>query len=202
MKKFILLAIVALMTLSATAELKVGVVDMQKAFEAYHKTVANIKELKKKETELKENTQTAMKAKEAVIEGILKEAGVDTQKEKFNSPQQIIDKINAHAIWSAAKKAKSVAAVRKSLKEMQDIQAGFQRSVRAEQKQLNGLRNKILTEIRGKLSAIAQTKKFDMILDSSEVTVSKVPAVLYTKPAMDITEDFIKFLNEGHEVEK
>ena len=202
MKKFIILALVALTAFSATAELKIGVVNMQKAFEAYHKTVSNIKKLKEKEAQLKEQTQTAMKAQETVIGDILKNAGVDVKTEKFSNPQQIIDKINAHAIWSKAKKATSVAAVRKALRTMQEVQANFQKSVRAEQQKLNALRNKILTEIRGQLEASAKSKGYDIILDSSEVTVSKVPAVLYAKPAMDITDAFIKFLNDGHKVEK
>lgn len=202
MKKLILLAIVALTTFSATAELKIGVVNMQKAFEAYHKTVASKKVLQAKEVELKEKTQTAMKSKEAVIEGILKSAGVDVANEKFNSPQQILDRINGHAVWSKAKKAKSVVAVRQALQQMKDVQQGFQNAVRMEQKKLSELRNKLLTEIRGQLEASAKSKGFDIVLDSSEVTVSRVPAVLFAKPSMDITDKFIAFLNEGQTVKK
>ena len=197
MKKLILLTLLAFAAISVNAELKVGVVDMQKAFNEYHLTVSKVKELKDKETKMKADSQASMKEQEQVIETILKGAGVDVTKEKFSNPQQIIEKIKNHAVWSETKKATSIATVRKALNSMGEIQKAFQRDVRAEQKKLNELRAKILNEIRGKLAAIAQQKKFDLVLDSSEVTISKVPTVLYTKPSMDITADFIAFLNEG-----
>lgn len=166
------------------ADLKVGVVDMAKAFAEYYKT--------------KEASATIKANKDKVVSEMNER--YTTYKNLVNDVQKL-KKEAEDPILTAEGRAKSGGAFNEKLKEArsleQDINEFQQRramQLKQEEMQLmKGLNEEIVAVVKDK----SKSAGYDFVFDKSGVGVSSVPILLYYKDATDFTDEVIVELNKN-----
>ena len=58
------------------------------------------------------------------------------------------------------------------------------------------MRKRITDKITGIVSEFAKKEGYTLVLDSGSVGLNGVPIVLYTAPAIDVTEDVLKLVEK------
>ena len=187
--KFLTFASIALCAFSLQAAAAgTAVVDMEKTFTDYYKTVNAEKNLKRSVQIAKDN------AKE-----------METKFRKANEEYATLRKeannfLNDPAVIE--RKKKEAAAIEDDLKRMQREYTETTQPVQRELgKKQEEVRQDLVKEIRATVSKVAQERQFEMVLDSTGVTMNRIPTVVYNDPKLDITNDVLAILNRGHEAE-
>lgn len=190
MKSFIATAFFALLLNLTTqaADLKFGVVDMQKAFTEFHKT-------KDASEKFKVNVD---KASQEVNErwSVYKNMLGDIQK---------LQKKAGDAILTAEERSKAAAELQEKVKEVRALEqeiGEFQNRRQGQLKQEDvqirkGLYEEILVVVRDK----AKADGYDFVFDKSGVSLSTVPVLLYYKDAVDFTDEVVVELNKNASAE-
>ncbi len=182
-----LLAILLATTASLqAADLKIGVIDMSKVFQEFHKT-------KSSAVKYKANFDKAsqeMQEKQAEYKNLAAEA----QKLQKTAQDPIItpDQRNKYA----AELGERVKEIRSKEMEMQEFAERRQTQLKQEDMQIRkGLYEEILLVVRDK----SKSDGFDLMLDKTGVSLSTVPVVLYVKEgaANDLTDPVIVELNKS-----
>lgn len=162
---------------SASAQnLKVGIVDMNKAFVGYNQS---------------------KKAQEMIdAEGKKLEADRNARIQKFKTLKDEYDKLDADTKkpeLSADKKEAAVKLRDEKMNEMRvmdrEVAEFTQQSARAIQEKIVRIRSGLLEEIRKVVNERAKAEGYDLVLDSSA-------AVLVSSPSMDFTDSVISELNK------
>ena len=168
------------LALSATTSLyaqSIGVVDIQKVFDGYHK-VKDARERLEKSRKIA-NEEIAIFREE--LGSIVKE--LKETEEKLKNPN----------IDSSTLRTKYQEQVKKA-KEKQDDLIQYDKRTKATigQRQRNLLVEHI-ADIRSAVSKVAVTKKLDIVINSAQTQLG----VFYVKPALDVTAEVVATLNAG-----
>jgi outer membrane protein len=183
--RFITALITALVATSATAaDLKVGVVDMTKAFTEYYKT----KDASAKMKSNKDKAMTEMNERFATYKTLLN----DVQKKQKESQDPILTQEG---------RAKSGAEFQEKLKEARALEQEInefqqRRSMQLKQEEMQlqkGLYDEIVAVVKDK----SKTAGYDLVFDKSGVSMTTVPVLLYYKDATEFTDEVIVDLNKN-----
>lgn len=188
MKKSVLFAAAVALVLPVSSfaqgtPLKVGTVDMNRAFKEYTKTKDSEKKINEaKDAAKKEYDDRAENYKKAL--------------EEINKLSQ---QLEAPALSADAKTAKAKERDEKiaSLKNMErEINEFRQTRERQLQEQAMRMREGIIKEITDIIMERVKTAQFDLVFDKSGLNMNGVPVLLHSKDNMDFTTDIITALNK------
>src|SRR6266436_9523259 len=167
----------------AQGTLKIGTVDMQRAFKDYNKT---------KEAEAKINDAKNSAKKE-----------YDDRAEAYKKALDEINNLNKQlesSALSADKKTQvakdrddKIANIKNMEREISDFRQTRERQL---QEQLIRMREGIVKEITDVVMEKVKAKSLDYVLDKSGISINGVPVVLYAPDNVDFTTEIIETLNK------
>ena len=167
----------------AQGTMKIGTVDMQRAFKEYNKT---------KEAEVKINDAKNAAKKE-----------YDDRAESYKKALDEINNLNKQlesAALSADKKGQTakerddkIANIKNMEREISDFRQTRERQL---QEQLMRVREGIVKEITDVVMEKVKANRFDLVLDKSGMSINGVPFLLYAPENVDFTNDIIAVLNK------
>jgi Skp family chaperone for outer membrane proteins len=166
-----------------------AVVDMEKTFTDYYETINAEKNLKR----------SVQVAKDQARE-------METKFRKVNEEYAALRKDSASNFLldpaALEQKKKEASLKEEELKRMQRDYSETTQTVQRELgKKQEEVRQILVKKIRDAVSKVAQERQLDMVLDSTGVTMNRIPTVVYNDPKLDITNDVLAILNRGHEAE-
>lgn len=190
-KSLVFVLISALWAAAALAEAwKIAAVDLEKVFAAHPKTAAAEAELKVQEAAAEEEiTRLAddLRAQKAELE---------QAREAARSPM-LSDEAKAARRASIDELETALAAAQLRARKTQETK------LRLLQEQVFKTRQSIVEEMQDALERFAQANGYALILDKSGLTMNRVPAVAYVRPALDATDALIAFIqNDSAAAEK
>jgi outer membrane protein len=194
MKRFLSTILVSTLALPLAAfaqgALKIGTVDMQRAFKEYHKT---------KDAEAKINDARNAAKREY-------DDRAEAYKKALDEVNSLNKQLDAPALTAEAKTQKAkerddkIANIKKMEREINDFSQTRDRQL---QEQLMRMREGIVKEITEVVTEKVKTSNMDLVFDKSGVSLNGVPVVLYAPPNVDFTNDIIAVLNKpGRSTEK
>lgn len=184
MKKFTFIALLISSLCSASAaDIKFGVVDMQKAFADFHKT----KDASGKFKENVDKAQREVNERWSVYKNLLGEI----QKLQKEAQDPIVNnETRGKKGAELQEKAKELRALEQEIGEFQNRRQG---QLKQEDLQIRkGLYDEILAIVKEK----AKAEAYDFVFDKSGVSLSTVPVLLYYKDAVDFTDQIVVELNK------
>jgi len=179
------LALTLVFPIAALAQgtMKIGTVDMQRAFKEYNKT---------KEAEVKINDAKNAAKKE-----------YDDRAESYKKALDEINNLNKQlesAALSADKKGQTakerddkIANIKNMEREISDFRQTRERQL---QEQLMRVREGIVKEITDVVMEKVKANRFDLVFDKSGMSINGVPFLLYAPENVDFTTDIIAVLNK------
>ena len=179
------LAVIAVLgTTPAFAQMKVGIVDMNKVFTSYYKT---------KEAETRLNDARAQA-----------KTDLDSRLETLKSSMEEINKLEADTKKPELAADKKQAAVKQRDEKINEVrnldrEIGEFRQTRERQlqEQFMRMRGDIVQDIMKVVDSKVKADGFDLVLDSSGLGISQVKVVLYSAPSMDFSDSIISDLNKN-----
>jgi outer membrane protein len=180
-----MLALTLVFPIAALAQgtMKIGTVDMQRAFKEYNKT---------KEAEVKINDAKNSAKKE-----------YDDRAESYKKALDEINNLNKQlesAALSADKKGQTakerddkIANIKNMEREISDFRQTRERQL---QEQLMRVREGIVKEITDVVMEKVKANRFDLVFDKSGMSINGVPFLLYAPENVDFTNDIIAVLNK------
>jgi outer membrane protein len=180
-----MLALTLVFPIAALAQgtMKIGTVDMQRAFKEYNKT---------KEAEVKINDAKNSAKKE-----------YDDRAESYKKALDEINNLNKQlesAALSADKKSQTakerddkIANIKNMEREISDFRQTRERQL---QEQLMRVREGIVKEITDVVMEKVKANRFDLVFDKSGMSINGVPFLLYAPDNVDFTNDIIAVLNK------
>jgi outer membrane protein len=180
-----MLALTLVFPIAALAQgtMKIGTVDMQRAFKEYNKT---------KEAEVKINDAKNAAKKE-----------YDDRAESYKKALDEINNLNKQlesAALSADKKSQTakerddkIANIKNMEREISDFRQTRERQL---QEQLMRVREGIVKEITDVVMEKVKANRFDLVFDKSGMSINGVPFLLYAPDNVDFTNDIIAVLNK------
>jgi len=163
--------------------LKIGTVDMQRAFKEYYKT---------KDAEAKINDARSAAKKEY-------DDRAEAYKKALDEINSLNKQLDAPALTAEAKTQKAkerddkIANIKKMEREINDFSQTRDRQL---QEQLMRMREGIVKEITDVVVEKVKTNNMDFVFDKSGVSLNGVPVMLYAPPNVDFTNDIIAVLNK------
>ena len=187
MKKLIpFLTLTALVTFlgasPAAAQMKVGIVDMNKVFTSYYKTKDAEARLNDARAQAKTDLDGRLETLKADMEAINK-LEADTKK-----PELTADKREA----AVKQRDEKINQVRNLDREIGEFRQTRERQL---QEQFMRMRGDIVQDIMKVVDTKVKADGFDLVLDSSGLGISQVKVVLYSAPSMDFSDSIISTLN-------
>ena len=182
--KPVLFSIVATLWLcaDASAQAKIAVVDMKRAFEQYYKT-------KEAETQIKAQGAEADK----VYKGMLEDYKKANQEYKT-----LLDGSNDQAV-SAEEREKRKSGAEKKLLDLQEIEKSVKQYESSARTNIGAMekrmRDKIVDQIREVVNRMSKNGNYTLVLDVAAVTAYQTPIILYTDGQNDLTDAVVKELN-------
>ena len=172
-------ALLAVMTISASAQTKIVSVDMKKLFDGYWKTKQAQSALESRLTELRKEIKD-------MTDGLEK-----TQ----NEYKQLLDQATDQAISPDEREKRKQSAGDKA-KEMSNSKIALEQFQRQAEAQLadqkQRMSSNITTEIRNVVTAQAKASGATVVLNANITDI-----IVFTDPATDITDNVLKQLNAG-----
>jgi len=187
MKKLILMAVLGAFALPGGAfaqGLKVGTIDMNRAFKEYNKT---------KEAEKKINDAKDAAKKEY-------DDRADSYKKALDEINKLNQQLEAPALSTDAKTQKAkerdekIASIKNMEREINDFRQTREKQL---QEQAVRMRDGIVKEISDVVMTKVKASNMDLVFDTSGVSLNGVPAVMYAKPEMDFTTEIVTQLNKA-----
>jgi outer membrane protein len=181
-KTLLSLAAVALLAGTASAQPKIGLIDLRKVFDDYYKTKAA-------DTLLKDQASDLEKQKKSLLDQYTK-ATEDYKKALDDSNNQAV------SADEREKRKKSAETSLLEIKRMEDQITQFDRTARTTlDERKDRMREKILEEIRTVVTARAKAGNFSMVLDTASESFNKTPILLYSNGENDMTTSVLSQLN-------
>jgi outer membrane protein len=187
MKKFLLLTVAAALVLptasKAQGTLKVGTIDMNRAFKEYNKT---------KDAEVKINEAKNAAKKEY-------DDRADAYKKALDEINKLNQQLDAPALSADAKTTKAKERDEKisSIKTMErEINEFRQTRERQLQEQALRMREGIVKEISDVVMDKVKANNFDLVMDKSGMSLNGVPILMYSRDNFDFTTDVVTVLNK------
>jgi outer membrane protein len=166
----------------AQGTLKIGTVDMQRAFKEYNKTKeAEVKINDAKNSAKKEYDDRAEAYKKALDE-------INNLNKQLESPALSADK----KTQTAKERDDKIANIKNMEREISDFRQTRERQL---QEQLMRVREGIVKEITDVVMEKVKANHFDMVFDKSGMSINGVPFLLYAPDNVDFTNDIIAVLN-------
>jgi outer membrane protein len=187
MKKFLLLATAAALVLPgasfAQGTLKVGTVDMNRAFKEYNKTKDSEKKINEaKDAAKKEYDDRAENYKKALDE-------INKLNQQLDAPA-----LSADAKTQKAKdRDDKIANIKNMEREINEFRQTRERQL---QEQAMRMRETIIKEITDIVMDRVKTLSLDLVFDKSGPSMNGVPVLMYSKDSADFTTDVITALNK------
>src|SRR5213596_3988934 len=167
----------------AQGTLKIGTVDMQRAFKEYNKTKeAEAKINDSKNAARKEYDDRAEDYKKALDE-------INNLNKQLESPALSADK----KTQTAKERDDKIANIKNMEREINDFRQTRERQL---QEQLMRMREGIVKEITDVVMEKVKAKSLDFVLDKSGISINGVPVVLYAPENVDFTSEIIETLNK------
>ena len=181
----IMLALALVFPIAALAQgtMKIGTVDMQRAFKEYNKTKeAEVKINDAKNSAKKEYDDRAESYKKALDE-------INNLNKQLESPALSADK----KTQTAKERDDKIANIKNMEREISDFRQTRERQL---QEQLMRVREGIVKEITDVVMEKVKANHFDLVLDKSGMSINGVPFLLYAPDNVDFTNDIIAVLNK------
>jgi outer membrane protein len=187
MKKYLIIPFLSLVlslgsAVNASAQIKIGSVDMKKIFDSYWRT-------KEAETKMSETRATLKR-------------DLDERNEKRKELQDAIEKLNDEIKKPELSKEKAQAKMKEredKIGEWQNMMRELQQYQAEKEKQLADqtlrIRNGLVDEIKKVIDAKVKSENFDLVFDSSGNSINNVPVILHSKESYDFTKEIIDKLN-------
>jgi outer membrane protein len=167
----------------AQGTLKIGTVDMQRAFKEYNKTKeAEIKINDAKNAAKKEYDDRAEAYKKALDE-------INNLNKQLESPALSADK----KTQTAKERDDKIANIKNMEREISDFRQTRERQL---QEQLMRVREGIVKEITDIVMEKVKASNMDLVFDKSGMSINGVPFLLFSHDNIDFTNDIIAVLNK------
>jgi outer membrane protein len=167
----------------AQGTLKIGTVDMQRAFKEYNKTKeAEVKINDAKNAAKKEYDDRAESYKRALDE-------INNLNKQLESPALSADK----KTQTAKERDDKIANIKNMEREISDFRQTRERQL---QEQLMRVREGIVKEITDVVMEKVKANNLDLVFDKSGMSINGVPFLLYAPDNVDFTNDIIAVLNK------
>ena len=167
----------------AQGTLKIGTVDMQRAFKEYNKTKdAELKINDAKNAAKKEYDDRAEAYKKALDE-------INNLNKQLESPALSADKKTA----TAKERDDKIANIKNMEREISDFRQTRERQL---QEQLMRMREGIVKEITDVVMEKVKANNLDLVFDKSGMSINGVPVLMYSHDNIDFTNDIIAVLNK------
>ncbi|MGB8342395.1 MAG: OmpH family outer membrane protein [Chthoniobacterales bacterium] len=186
MKKLILLAVLCAFAFPCGAfaqGLKVGTIDMNRAFKEYNKT---------RDAEKKINDAKDAAKKEY-------DDRADSYKKALDEINKLNQQLEAPALSADAKTQKAkdrdekIASIKNMEREINEFRQTREKQL---QDQAVRMRDGIVKEITDVVMAKVKAANMDLVFDTSGVSLNGVPTVMFAKPEYDFTNDVVAQLNK------
>lgn len=186
MKKLTLMALFAAFALPVAAfsqGMKVGTIDMNRAFKEYNKT-------KDAETKINEAKNSAKKEYDD---------RADAYKKALDEINKLNQQLEAPALSADAKTQKAkdrdekIASIKNMEREINEFRQTREKQL---QEQAVRMRDGIVKEITDVVMTKVRADSMDLVFDKSGVSLNGVPTVMYAKESFDFTTDVIAQLNK------
>ena len=186
MKKCFFLAAAAALVLPvasfAQTPLKVGTVDMNRAFKEYNKTKDSEKKINEaKDAAKKEYDDRAENYKKALDE-------INKLNQQLDAPALSADAKTA----KAKERDEKIANIKNMEREINEFRQTRERQL---QEQAMRMREGIVKEITDIIMERVKTNNFDLVFDKSGPSMNGVQVLLHSRDSMDFTTDVITALN-------
>jgi len=187
MKTFLLLTVAAALALPAAGfaqgTLKVGTVDMNRAFKEYNKTKDSEKKINEaKDAAKKEYDDRAENYKKALDE-------INKLNQQLDSPALSADKKTS----MAKDRDEKIGNIKNMEREINEFRQTRERQL---QEQAMRMREGIIKEITDIIMERVKANNYDLVFDKSGPSMNGVPVVMYSKDGADFTTDVITALNK------
>jgi outer membrane protein len=187
MKTFLLLTVAAALALPAAGfaqgTLKVGTVDMNRAFKEYNKTKDSEKKINEaKDAAKKEYDDRAENYKKALDE-------INKLNQQLDSPALSADKKTS----MAKDRDEKIGNIKNMEREINEFRQTRERQL---QEQAMRMREGIIKEITDIMMERVKANNYDLVFDKSGPSMNGVPVVMYSKDSADFTTDVITALNK------
>ena len=185
MKKILLLTAAAALIFPAVsyADLKVGTVDMNRAFKEYNKTKDSEKKINEaKDAAKQEYDDRAENYKKALDE-------INKLNQQLDSPALSQDKKNS----MSKDRDDKIANIKNMEREINEFRQTRERQL---QEQAMRMRENIVKEITDVIMEKVKGANYDLVLDKSGPSMNGVNIVLHSKDSFDFTTDVITALNK------
>ena len=167
----------------AQGALKIGTVDMQRAFKEYTKTKeAEAKINDAKNAARKEYDDRAEDYKKALDE-------INNLNKQLESPALSADR----KTQTAKDRDDKIAKIKNMEREISDFRQTRERQL---QEQLMRMREGIVKEITDVVMEKVKANNFDLVFDKSGMSINGVPVLMYSHDNIDFTNDVIAVLNK------
>ena len=180
-----MLALTLVFPIAALAQgtMKIGTVDMQRAFKEYNKTKeAEVKINDAKNAAKKEYDDRAESYKKALDE-------INNLNKQLESPALSADKKGQ----TAKERDDKIANIKNMEREISDFRQTREPQL---QEQLMRVREGIVKEITDVVMEKVKANRFDLVFDRSGMSINGVPFMLYAPENVDFTNDIIAVLNK------
>jgi len=167
----------------AQGTLKVGTVDMQRAFKEYNKT-------KDAEAKINEAKNAARKEYDDRAEDYKKSLDeINNLNKQLESPALSADK----KTQTAKDRDDKIAKIKNMEREISDFRQTRERQL---QEQLMRMREGIVKEITDVVMEKVKASNLDLVFDKSGISINGVPVLMYSHDNVDFTNDVIAVLNK------
>ena len=183
--KFLCIALLSTMLLgtSHAAPTKIGIVDMLRIYKEYYKTKSNEALLEKDKSEAKVEVDKRLKKFESL-------------RQEFIKKQQVL----ANTQLAPALREKTEKEANSMGKELESLQRDIKDFASRRQAQiadkLNRMRKDILKDLHEFVSTSSKASGYDLVFDKSGVSASNIQILLFSKDAIDFTNDLLKTVNK------
>src|ERR1041384_1634585 len=185
MKKILLLTAAAALIFPAVsyADLKVGTVDMNRAFKEYNKTKDSEKKINEaKDAAKKEYDDRAENYKKALDE-------INKLNQQLDSPALSQDKKNS----MSKDRDDKIANIKNMEREINEFRQTRERQL---QEQAMRMRENIVKEITDVIMEKVKAANYDLVFDKTGPSMNGVNVVLHSKDSFDFTTDVVTALNK------
>ena len=167
----------------AQGTLKIGTVDMQRAFKEYNKT----KEAEKKINDAKDSAKKEYDDRAEAYKKALDE--INNLNKQLESPALSADK----KTQTAKDRDDKIANIKNMEREISDFRQTRERQL---QEQLMRVREGIVKEITDVVMEKVKANNLDLVFDKSGMSINGVPVLMYSHDNIDFTNDIIAVLNK------
>jgi outer membrane protein len=177
------LALLLPMTAPAQSTLRIGTVDMNRAFKEYNKT---------KDAEAKINDAKNQAKKEY-------DDRADAYKKALDDINNLNKQLDAPALSADAKTQKAkerddkIANIKNMEREINEFRQTRERQL---QEQALRMREGIVKEITDVVNEKVKAQSLDLVFDKSGMSLNGVPLLMYSKDNVDFTNDVVAALNK------